>query len=61
MAEKVDGSEWVILQTPRLLLRELTPADSENLYLLNSDPEVIRYTGDAAFADVEAAKEFLSG
>ncbi|WP_226994369.1 GNAT family N-acetyltransferase [Myxococcus hansupus] len=48
-----------MLNTPRILLRELTLADAESLYRLNADPEVIRYTGDAAFADVEAAKEFL--
>ncbi len=49
----------IILETPRLLLREFTPADAEICYLLNSDPEVIKYTGDAAFADVQEARRFL--
>jgi ribosomal-protein-alanine N-acetyltransferase len=49
----------LILQTQRLLLRELTPADAESFYLLNSDPEVLQYTGDEPFKDTEAAKEFL--
>ncbi|MBL0693910.1 GNAT family N-acetyltransferase [Comamonas sp. JC664] len=42
-------------------MRELISADAERFYQLNADPEVIRYTGDAAFADVEAARDFLRG
>ena len=49
------------LTTPRLLLRNLTQADAESFYRLNADPEVIRYTGDDAFADIEAARTFLEG
>lgn len=48
-----------ILQTSRLLLREFTPDDAESFYRLNSNPNVIRYTGDAAFETVDAAKMFL--
>ena len=33
----------VILETPRLSLREFTEDDAENLFELNSDPEVMRY------------------
>lgn len=33
----------VILQTARLALREFTPDDLDNLFDLNSDPEVMRY------------------
>jgi RimJ/RimL family protein N-acetyltransferase len=33
----------VILETPRLVLRQFTEADVGNLFDLNSDPEVIRY------------------
>lgn len=51
----------MILTTKRLKLRQLTPADAENFYLLNADPEVIRYTGDDAFATIEATKQFLEG
>lgn len=51
----------MILTTKRLKLRQLTPADAENFYLLNADPEVIRYTGNDAFATIEAAKQFLEG
>lgn len=37
----------------------MTEADAVHLYLLNKDPEVLRYTGDDPFADVEAAAAFL--
>lgn len=33
----------VILETPRLALRQFTEDDTENLFELNSDPEVMRY------------------
>ena len=48
-----------ILETERLYLREMTPDDARNAYSLNSDPDVIKYTGDAAFETVEEARQFL--
>jgi RimJ/RimL family protein N-acetyltransferase len=33
----------VLLQTPRLTIRQFTAADEDNLLELNSDPEVMRY------------------
>ena len=50
-----------ILETERLLLRELTVGDAADFFELNNDEAVIRYTGDAAFADVGAARAFLEG
>ncbi len=35
----------VILQTPRLVIRQFTEDDADNLGDLNSDPEVMRYLG----------------
>lgn len=49
----------LIAETPRLLLRELQPTDAQSFYALNANPNVIRYTGNTAFATVEQAKEFL--
>jgi len=40
-------------------MREMQPEDGATFYELNSDPEVIRYTGDPPFASVEAATTFL--
>lgn len=48
-----------IAETERLLLREMTEYDAENAYNLNLDPEVLKYTGDAPFESIEAAREFL--
>lgn len=48
-----------IAETTRLYLREMTAADAENAYLLNLDPDVIRYTGDDPFESIEAARTFL--
>ena len=49
-----------LLQTPRLYLREMTIEDADNAFLLNSDPEVIRYTGDDAFVSMEQTRTFLA-
>ncbi len=46
-------------ETERLVLREITPDDAEQAYLLNLDPEVVQYTGDDPFESVEAARRFL--
>lgn len=48
-----------ILETQRLLLREFSLADAEQLFLLNKDPEVIKFTGDQAFQNVAEARSFL--
>lgn len=48
-----------ILQTERLRFREMRPDDAQAMFDLNSDPEVVLYTGDGPFESVEAAKLFL--
>lgn len=48
-----------ILETNRLLLRELTPNDAESFYLLNNNPNVIKYTGNTAFESIAEARSFL--
>lgn len=37
-----------VLETERLLLREIRPDDLANLYRMNSDPEVMKYVGDGS-------------
>lgn len=49
----------IIFETDRLLLRELNFSDAENFYKLNSDPDVVQFTGDNKFTSVKAAKIFL--
>ncbi len=51
--------EMYLLETERLYLRELQETDADNIYLLNSDPDVIRYTGDNPFENIEETRNFL--
>lgn len=49
----------MIIQTNRLILRELNTNDALNFYRLNSDPEVLKHTGDRPFNCERAAFDFL--
>ncbi len=48
-----------ILETDRLYLREFIIEDASDFFNLNNDPEVVKYTGDVPFSDINAAKIFL--
>jgi RimJ/RimL family protein N-acetyltransferase len=48
-----------IIETKRTKIRPLTPKDAEHFYMLNQDPEVLKYTGDVPFKNIDAAREFL--
>ncbi|WP_176370430.1 GNAT family N-acetyltransferase [Elizabethkingia anophelis] len=48
-----------ILETKRLLLRELNPDAAGDFFNLNENPNVIKYTGDKAFQNIDEAREFL--
>ena len=48
-----------MLETPRLILRPALIEDAENLYRLNSDPEVMRYTGDKKFNSPFEARNLI--
>jgi RimJ/RimL family protein N-acetyltransferase len=48
----------MILETERLYLRPFQEKDAPFLFDLNSDEEVMRYTGDHAFEHLEAARKF---
>ncbi len=49
----------MILETGRLLLREYAETDAEDFFRLNSDPEVIRHTGDIPLTSPEEARTVL--
>jgi ribosomal-protein-alanine N-acetyltransferase len=49
----------LILETPRLLVREFTVDDAEAFFVLCSDPEVLRWTGDPGVASVDEARASL--
>lgn len=48
-----------ILETNRLVLRELNINDAKDFFDLNLNPNVVKYTGNSAFENIEEAKEFL--
>jgi len=48
-----------IIETNRLILRELDVLDSEQFFKLNANPEVMRYTGDQPFLSISDAEAFL--
>lgn len=55
----MENTARVILQTDRLLLRELTQEDAGEFFRLNSDPDVMRYTGDDPLSTREEAEKML--
>ncbi|QQR86087.1 MAG: GNAT family N-acetyltransferase [Flavobacteriales bacterium] len=44
----------------RLTLRALEERDAENIFLLNNDPEVLKYVHDEPFRDVGAARNWIA-
>src|ERR1700744_2590559 len=51
----------MILQTPRLVLRPLQPADAEGLFAVMSDVEAMRYWDWPAFKDYATVSEVVAG
>jgi [ribosomal protein S5]-alanine N-acetyltransferase len=49
-----------MLETPRLILRPATLEDAQNLFNLNNDPEVTKFTGDYSFKSPLDAHHFIS-
>jgi ribosomal-protein-alanine N-acetyltransferase len=47
----------LILETPRVILRHLVPADLDSLWAIYADPEVVRYIPDAPRTRAEARDE----
>lgn len=48
-----------MLTTSRLFIRPVQIEDAKNLYELNLDPEVVRYTGDKAFPSVLESQKLI--
>ncbi len=49
----------IICETERLVLRESVIADAPDLYEMNSDPEVMKYTGDIPFQSVAETENLI--
>lgn len=48
-----------VFETQRFFLREIHENDAESFYQLNSNPNVLKFTGDQPFLNVEEARLFL--
>lgn len=55
------GNPALLFESERLGYRKFSPDDAAELFRLNSDPEVIRYTGDLPFASEQDARAFVQG
>lgn len=49
----------IVAQTERLIIREFQMSDGRAFYNLNSDPEVLKFTGDRPFESVAEAEAFI--
>ena len=49
-----------LLETERLVLREITTGDAEFMYQLMNDASWLRFIGDRNIKSIEAAKEYIS-
>ena len=49
----------IVLVTKRLILREFEFSDDEAMYRLNSDEDVMRYTGDVRFNSIEESRNLI--
>jgi RimJ/RimL family protein N-acetyltransferase len=45
-----------VLETERLILREITPADAEDLFRIYADPQVMRYWGSPPLRSIDEAR-----
>jgi [ribosomal protein S5]-alanine N-acetyltransferase len=52
--------EIEILETERTIMRKLTTKDAKDFYALNLDEEVLKYTGDKPFENIQASIDFLN-
>lgn len=50
----------MILETPRLILREVTPDDVDGFYKLDSDAEVHRYLGNQPVTSLQQCKDVIA-
>ncbi|MBK9413661.1 MAG: GNAT family N-acetyltransferase [Bacteroidetes bacterium] len=50
----------VIIETDRLFLRQFIADDAIELFNLNNDPDVVKYTGDKPFRDLREAQQFVN-
>jgi ribosomal-protein-alanine N-acetyltransferase len=50
----------LILETNRLVLKQFSMEDAAHLFELNSDPEVVKYTGDGVYTDINEVNQSIA-
>ncbi|WP_168224793.1 GNAT family N-acetyltransferase [Rhodoferax aquaticus] len=55
------GYQTPTLETERLWFRELRLSDAQDMFALDSDPDVVRYAGDAPLTHIDQARERIEG
>ncbi|WP_040479904.1 GNAT family N-acetyltransferase [Mariniradius saccharolyticus] len=50
----------IYIETQRTILRNLETDDAERFYALNLDKEVLKFTGDKPFENIQTAKDFIT-
>lgn len=50
----------MILETPRLVIRELMPSDCESMFAMDSDPEVHRYLGNRPYTSMQQSRDNIA-
>ncbi|MBL7933005.1 MAG: GNAT family N-acetyltransferase [Bacteroidia bacterium] len=50
----------IVIETPRLILREILPEDDKGIFELDSDPEVHTYLGKRPITSVQQAKDAIA-
>lgn len=46
----------IFIETPRLILREMSQVDAEGMFIMDSDPEVHKYLGNRPVKDMDTIK-----
>jgi [ribosomal protein S5]-alanine N-acetyltransferase len=59
MPRMLSFDPFPVLETPRLLLRQLQPSDANAIFRNHSDPEVTRYLGRDPDATIEPSRQRL--
>lgn len=49
----------IIIETPRLILRQFTEADAALIYELNTSPGILQYVQEASLENIEQARDVL--
>ena len=49
----------IIIETPRLIMKQFCKADAKYLFELNSDPDVTKYVGESAYNSMEEVYELI--